>query len=63
LKARLGDRNHNSTKDDAYLQILDILEAIVHPDYNHVTAYFDVAILVTEKVTFSEGIKPVCLPR
>jgi hypothetical protein len=49
--------------DDAYLQILDILEAIVHPDYNHVTAYFDVAILVTENVTFSEGIKPVCLPR
>jgi hypothetical protein len=49
--------------DDAYLQIFDILEAIVHPDYNLVTAYFDVAILVTENVTFSEGIKPVCLPR
>jgi hypothetical protein len=45
--------------DDAYLLILEILEAFVHPDYIQGRAYFDIAILVTENVTFSEGIKPV----
>ncbi len=61
--ARLGDQNHNSTSDDSNLLILRILEAIVHPQFNHLSSYFDIAILVTESVTFSRAIKPICIPR
>ncbi len=63
FKARLGDQNHNSIDDDTNLLILDIQETIVHPDYDHESAYFDVAILVTERIRFTRGIRPVCLPR
>jgi hypothetical protein len=61
--ARLGDRNHNSSDDDTNLLFLKILEATVHPLYNHKSAYFDIAVLVTEAVTFSKAIKPVCITR
>jgi hypothetical protein len=59
----LGDQIHNSTLDDANLIILDILEATVHPEYINDIAYYDIAILVTESVTYSRGIRPICLPR
>jgi hypothetical protein len=49
--------------DDANLLILDILSISIHPDYNGVAAYFDVAVIKTKDVTFSEFIRPVCLPR
>jgi len=41
---------------------VEILSGFLHPNYNNETAYYDVAVLVTEKVTFSRSISPVCLP-
>jgi len=38
------------------------LKSFVHPDYDDNIAYYDVGILVTEVVTFSRRISPVCLP-
>jgi hypothetical protein len=60
---KLGDPDHNSTLDDANLLILEIQEAIIHPGYDNVRVYFDIAVLVTKTVAFTKGIKPVCLPR
>ncbi len=62
-KVRIGDRNHASDVDDTNLLILNILSISIHPDYNGVAAYFDVAVIKTKDVTFSEFIRPVCLPR
>jgi hypothetical protein len=62
-KVRIGDRNHTSDADDANLLILDIRSISKHPQYNGVAAYFDVAVIKTKDVTFSEFIRPVCLPR
>ena len=62
-KVRIGDQKHNSKRDDGNLLILDILNYFKHPENDGVRAYFDVAILETENVTFSRGISPVCLTR
>ena len=34
----------------------------MHPKYNKVASYYDVAILETSPITFSKFISPVCLP-
>jgi hypothetical protein len=62
-KIRIGDRNHNTSVDDANLKILDIQNFSVHPDYNQVTVYHDIAVLQTKPLNFNRGIQPVCLPR
>jgi hypothetical protein len=49
--------------DDANLKVLDIQNSSVHPDYNHVTVYHDIAVLETKPLNFNRGIQPVCLPR
>ena len=59
----MGDTNHNSTDDDSNLLILDISRIIIHPDYDGVTSYYDVAVLETSMLNFSRGINPICLPR
>ena len=59
----MGDTNHNSTDDDSNLLILNISRIIIHPDYDGVTSYYDVAVLETLPVIFSRGINSVCLPR
>ncbi len=59
---RIGDSDHGSTADDTFVTILDILKIFIHPDYNGITAYYDVAIIVTDIVTFSRRISPICLP-
>jgi len=59
----MGDRNHNSTDDDQNLVILNISRVSLHPDYDGVTAYYDVAVLETLPVNFSRAIMPICLPR
>jgi len=41
---------------------LEILNSTVHPDFDTVSAYYDVALLLTKKVTFSRFIRPICLP-
>jgi hypothetical protein len=42
--------------------ILDIERVFLHPRYDGVTAYFDIAVVETRDVTFSNFISPVCLP-
>ncbi len=51
-----------SNKDDANVEVLSIIEATVHPKFNGVSAYYDVAVLKTKKITFSRAKIPVCLP-
>jgi hypothetical protein len=62
-KVRIGDRNHVSERDDSNLLILDIQVISRHSQYNGITAYFDIAVIETETVTFSRAITPVCIPR
>jgi hypothetical protein len=42
---------------------LEIKGVSVHPNYNGISAYFDIAVVKTENVTFSYFVRPVCLPR
>jgi hypothetical protein len=42
--------------------VVDILEKLVHPKYDGVSAYYDVAILTTKEMTFTRAISPICLP-
>jgi hypothetical protein len=57
---RLGDQNH-ATKTENTL-ILGIQAVSLHPKYDLKTAYFDIAVVETEAVTFTKYISPVCLP-
>jgi secreted trypsin-like serine protease len=38
------------------------LEITVHPLYNYKTVYFDIAIITTENIKFTDFIQPICLP-
>jgi hypothetical protein len=67
---RIGDQVHVQRKGNQInplktenTQILDIIEVSLHPNYNGITAYFDIAVVETKIVTFSYFIHPVCLPR
>ncbi len=62
FKIRIGDSNHALDSGDKNAVDLEILKSIVHPDYNTQAVYYDVAILLTENVTFSKFIRPICLP-
>ncbi len=66
---RIGDQIHtvgkgNQTKSQTTVNtlILDIERVFLHPNYDRKTAYFDIAVVVTGNVTFSDFINPVCLP-
>jgi hypothetical protein len=67
---RIGDQIHalrtgnkiNPLKTEN-TQIYDIERVSLHPDYDGITAYFDIAVVETGFVTFSNYIQPVCLPR
>ena len=61
-KIQIGDFNHGSDKDDGNAKNLEIIKKFVHPNYDGIKSYFDVAILETEEITFSRAISPVCLP-
>ena len=41
---------------------MDIINKEIHPKYDRVAAYFDVAVLETEEIDFNRSIFPVCLP-
>jgi hypothetical protein len=58
---RIGDWNHSfETKNTLFLEIMEVL---IHPNYNGISAYFDIAVVKTTNVTFSYFVRPVCLPR
>lgn len=40
---------------------LNILDVALHAKYDK-TAYFDVAIITTDKISFSKKVRPICLP-
>ncbi len=61
-KIRIGDFDLGSDKDDGTAKNLDIIKKFIHPEFDGVASYFDVAILETEEITFSSKVKPVCLP-
>ncbi len=62
FKIQMGDTNHVSEHDDKNAFHLDINKQTIHPKYNKVTSYYDIAILETSPITFSKFISPVCLP-
>ncbi len=59
---RIGDTNLTSENDNKYAIDLAILDSFVHPNYDTVRSYYDVAIFETASVEFSERIRPICLP-
>ena len=61
-KIRIGDFNLGSDSDDRNAKDLGIIKKFVHPNFDGIASYFDVAILETEEMTFSKAIRPVCLP-
>jgi hypothetical protein len=42
---------------------VDIKYVNIHPLYNHPNAYFDIAIITTDNVEFTNKIQPICLPK
>lgn len=62
LELSLGDWDLNATNDAPNLDV-KVDTITVHPDYSRATLQNDVAILkLTQKITFTENIKPICLP-
>ncbi len=58
---RVGDLNletRNSTRGKQ----LEIQNYLAHPMYDGEKAYFDVGIIITETVEFTQTIQPICLP-
>ena len=41
---------------------LSINKTFIHPSYDGASAYFDIAVILTDHVTFSRDIQPICLP-
>ncbi len=41
---------------------MTIIDKSVHPKYDGVSAYFDIAVLKTNEISISRAINPVCLP-
>lgn len=62
FKVRIGDVNHASNKDDRTAIDLNILGYRVHPDFDGLTSYYDVALVQTDILMFSKSISPICLP-
>jgi hypothetical protein len=56
----LGDQSHARKTENTL--ILDIKTVSLHPNYDLKTAYFDIAVVETEAVAFTNYVSPVCLP-
>ncbi|XP_026477687.1 venom protease-like [Ctenocephalides felis] len=60
---RLGELDLASTNDGAHPIDIPIAEKIMHEQYNRKSSTNDIAVLTLRSpVTFSESIKPICLP-
>jgi hypothetical protein len=43
---------------------LEFFEYFIHPNYDKVTAYYDVAVLqIEDSIEFSNAVGPICLPQ
>ncbi len=60
-KILIGVSNHALRRNKNAIE-LEILNQFIHPNYDGVTSYYDVAILETASLVFSTAIRPVCLP-
>ncbi len=66
---RIGDQIH-AVRNGSQTQpittentrFLDIQRVSLHPNYDGVAAYFDIAVIETSIVDFSPFISPICLP-
>ena len=60
----VGANDLNTDTPSNSRQEIGISHVVIHPDYDDVTAYFDVAIIHTDKnIDFDDefGVKPACL--
>ena len=53
-QVRIGDFDHDSSLDDVDVLVLDITDTQVHPSYDGIAAYFDIAIIKTTLVPLSQ---------
>ncbi|KAI4459983.1 trypsin [Holotrichia oblita] len=60
---RLGEYDLNSTKDDADVRDYPVAEAIIHPLYNFISPYHDIALIrLNESITnLNAFVYPACL--
>ena len=61
----IGDDIIGESQTERHGVDYDLQTAILHPKYNtsSVAAYYDVAIIITETVTFTDFIQPGCVPQ
>jgi hypothetical protein len=59
---RFGDIDLTTDTDDEFVQEVKITKITQHPQYVQGRAYFDIAVLETELVKFTENVRPICLP-
>jgi hypothetical protein len=53
-RIRIGHQDHDDKFDDDGLLDLEILSRNIHPTYDNESAYFDIAIFETSKLSFSK---------
>jgi hypothetical protein len=58
---RIGEINLQTRNSTRGIQ-LEIQNYLAHPMYDGETAYFDVGIIMTDAVDYSNTITPICLP-
>jgi hypothetical protein len=61
-KLHVGDFNLSLSKPQQLGIDVDIMKINVHPLYNYSMAYFDIAIIVSNSINFTDNIQPLCLP-
>lgn len=60
--ALLGDVNLYSASNNAELKTYEIVERVVHPNYNPTNVYNDIGLFrLGTDVVFSEFVRPICL--
>lgn len=58
---RLGDLDYKSEDDDARFRQFNIIEGIVHPNYNSPWFYNNIGLLRIDRVDFNQYVQPACL--
>ena len=61
-RVRFGDIDLTTDTDDEFVQEVKITKITQHPQYENGKAYYDIAVLETELVTFSGNVRPICMP-